>query len=460
MKRRKDKIKRTTPVPNVFALDYGVLPNLFTEENTLVAAFENLNLQAETSKMAEIQELREQMAGLMGECSQRMATLVAENNRQMAMLITANQELVQKMTVLENNQAAVQNANAVAVTEYVDINPTYTSGDTIQLDAFKVIPEFNGEKKIYRSWRSQVSKLMKQIEEFKTHPKYAAALSIIRAKITGAASDILINNNTAHNVDAIIDRLDFSYADQRPLYVIEAEMTMVKQNGKSLQEYYDTINQALNMVLTKITMTYKEAAEQKSLMIESQSKAIRTFITGLQSPLIRTTLYGNMPKTLAQAFAVAQTIQYDNQHLQLDQQLRLQEQQRSMKKSTGDMKPKYNPNFHYQPQQQSTQAPNPNGNTAPHQKQQSKPTPMDVDSSKRYIQSTQFQRPTQFQSNKRDRDPSFQNANKQQRVNNIDGVDDIQSIYQHESLENNCNGTDDDECHSTISTQESIFLEE
>lgn len=75
--------------------------------------------------------------------------------------------------------------------------------------------------------------------------------AIIRAKITGAASDILINNDTAMNIDAIIDRLDFSYADQRPLYVIEAEITTIRQGGKTLQEFYDAINQALNMVLRK-----------------------------------------------------------------------------------------------------------------------------------------------------------------------------------------------------------------
>lgn len=146
--------------------------------------------------------------------------------------------------------------------EHTDIVPEYATGNDIQLDAFKVIHEFNGDKKVYRSWRTQVAKMMKQIENHKAHPKYAAALSIIRAKITGPASDILINNNTAHNIDAIIDRLDFSYSDQRPLYVIESEMTSIKQQSKSLQEFYDAINQSLNMVLTKITMTYKEPAKQ------------------------------------------------------------------------------------------------------------------------------------------------------------------------------------------------------
>lgn len=296
---------------------------------------------------------------------------------------------------------------------------------------------------------------MEHISDFKTHPKYAAALSIIRAKITGTASDILINNNTALNIDAIIDRLDFSYADQRPLYVIEAEMTNIRQSGKSLQEFYDAINQALNMVLTKIAMTYKEINEQNALITETQGKAIRTFVTGLNSSLIRTTLYGSMPKSLAEAFAVAQTIQYDNQHMQLES--KMFDQQKAVKKSNGDVKPNFNPSFRYQ-SQRPTQAPN---------QQQQKPTPMEVDPSKQYVQRNQFQ-PNNF---KRDREPSFQYANKQQssfqhmnkqqRVNHLGESDEIQSVFQHgASLDNNCDEMENADCQSNVSTQESTFLDE
>lgn len=376
-------------------------------------------------------------------------------------MIAQNNELNNKVTQLEQTTTTLQNNNTVTVTEYADIVPTYTNGEGILLDAFKVIPEFNGDKKIYRSWRSQVSKLMEQIESFKTHPKYAAALAIIRAKIIGSASDILINNNTAHNIDAIIDRLDFSYADQRPLYVIEAEMTNIRQGSKSLQEFYDAINQALNMVLTKITMAYKEKAEQKSLMNEVQCKAIRAFVTGLNSSLIRTTLYGSMPKTLAQAFGIAQTIQYDNQHLQLE--FKANDQQRIAKNQTNNAKPNYNPNFRYQQPtqvQQQSQTPKQSNMTPPHYKQQQTPTPMDVDGSKQHVQRTQFQ-PNTFQPMKRERDPSFQNMNKQQRVNHMDEAGEIQSVYQYnDSMDNNCDEMGNADCRSTTSNQESIFLEE
>lgn len=417
-----------------------LLSKPFNSEDELLATFENLNLHSDDMNAAQIQ------------------TALAE-------LMATNQQLIGRIAELENTQqAAIRNNAAITVTQYVDIAPTYTNGDTIQLDAFKVIPEFNGEKKMYRSWRSQVSRLMGHIEAYVTHPKYSAALSIIRAKITGAASDILINNNTAHNIDAIIARLDHSYADQRPLYVIEAEMTNIRQNGKTLQEYFDAINQALNMVLTKVTMTYRETAEQRSLMTETQSKAIRTFVTGLNSSLIRTTLYGSMPKSLAEAFAVAQTIQYDNQHMQLES--KSHERQGTMKKQNGDGKPNFNPNFRYQ-SQQPMQTSGRDTAAGSHNKQQTKPIPMEVDNSKQYVQRTQF-RPNDPQAVKREREPSFQHMQRQpssfqrmkhQRVNHVDEPDDIQTVFAcDDSLENNPDDVENADLQST--SQESIFLGE
>lgn len=187
----------------------------------------------------------------------------------------------------------------------------------------------------------------------------------------------MINNNTAYNIDAIIDRLDFSYADQRPLYVVEAELTSIKQVNKNLQEYYDAINQALNTVITKVVMTYKKDDEQKLLIQEIQQKAIRTFIMGLNGPMMRATLYGHAPKTLSKAFAIAQTVYYDNQHLHLDRGRELPEPQ-----VNGQQQNKKNPNL------VSSQQPFQNQVNA-------KPEPMDIDESNRYKQSTNWRKPDQ-----------------------------------------------------------------
>lgn len=70
--------------------------------------------------------------------------------------------------------------------------------------------------------------------------------------------------------------------------------------------------------------------------------------------MMRNILYGRTPKTLAEAFMVAQTVYYDNQHMQLEPNQKFQ--------------PKQNPTKNYPNKQQQPQMspagcnPNPNGN--------------------------------------------------------------------------------------------------
>lgn len=157
------------------------------------------------------------------------------------------------------------------------------------------------------------------IHAFKKHPKYEAALGIVRAKITGAASNVLTNNKTPYNIIAIIKTLDSSYADKRPLYVVEAEMTSIKQLNKDLQQFHDAINEALHLVISKIVLDYKTESEQRALITEAQKKAVRTFVVGLRNQMMRQVLYSRTPGTLAEAFTIAQTVYYDHQYTQADQ---------------------------------------------------------------------------------------------------------------------------------------------
>lgn len=198
--------------------------------------------------------------------------------------------------------------NERAEEEDEDIEPVITTGDQIQLESYKSIPEFSGIRGTYRPWRNQVARRMKMIDSFKKHLKYEAALGIIRSKVTGAASNVLTNNKTAYNIVAILRTLDSSFADRRPLYVVEAEM------NKNLREYHDAINEALNLVISKIVSAYKLEAEQRSLVAEAQRKAVRTFMVGLRSQMMRNIIYGRTPETLAEAFAIAQTVYYDHQY--------------------------------------------------------------------------------------------------------------------------------------------------
>lgn len=86
-----------------------------------------------------------------------METMIARLEAQMTNLMSTNVELVQRLNQLETAQATLRaertSTNNITVTEYTDVIPTYTTGTEIQLDAFKVVHEFNGDRKIYRSWR-------------------------------------------------------------------------------------------------------------------------------------------------------------------------------------------------------------------------------------------------------------------------------------------------------------------
>lgn len=344
--------------------------------------------------------------------------------------LQANEERMENMANLRTNQP----------TMYEDIITTITSGEQIQLESYRSIPEFNGDKNLYRSWRNQVSRRMSMIEDHKTHPKYEAALGIIRSKIVGPASDVLTNNKTAYNIDAILDRLDSSYADQRPLYIVEAEMTSIKQLNKTLQEYYDAINQALNLIISKIVLTYGTLDEQKSLIAEAQQKAIRTFIIGLKSNITRNVLYSQKPNTLAEAFTTAQTVFYDNQYLHLEQnrdaqmgQSRPQQGQNFANKFKPGMQPQAQRYPFNQGTQQQAQRYPANFNVSmncnqPPQKPV-RPTdraePMEVDSSNRFNQNTNWRQPNQPANGpqKREYDSSRQHQsqpNKMQRINQLE----------------------------------------
>lgn len=199
-----------------------------------------------------------------------------------------------------------------------DVVTVIPTGNDIQLEAFKCLPEFAGVLGTYRNWRNQVQRAMAPIEKFIGHPKYGAALGIIRAKIVGPASNTLINSNASYNFNSFIDILDKAYQDLRPLYVVERDMTSLTQGGKTLREFYDAINRALNILITKIIQSYDAEAAIMARKREAQQTAVRTFIVGLRSEYIKQILYGRVSNTLDEALAIAQTAQYDINYMQLE----------------------------------------------------------------------------------------------------------------------------------------------
>lgn len=227
--------------------------------------------------------------------------------------------LVLRVNTLTNQlseaQAQVQaQVQAPTVEEYKDVIVTVAVPNDVALDIFKTLPEFKGERDKYATWRSMTRTAIGLLKNHQSSKRFFEALMIIRNKITGPASNILNNYNTAFNFDAIIDRLDFTYADKRPLYILEQELMVLQQNKLSLDEFYDNVNEKLNCIVNKINMTYKERATAIAFINGANEKALRTFITGLNNKRGEL-LYASNPTTLPEAYARLQTIINDQERI-------------------------------------------------------------------------------------------------------------------------------------------------
>lgn len=275
------------------------------------------------------------------------------------------QKQIDKLTVDFNNK------NEPKIEEYKDVNVTVTEAKDVSLHIFKTLPEFSGVRDQYATWRSVTKTAIKLLENHKETMQYFEALMIIRNKITGAASTILNNYNTAFNFEAIIDRLDFTYADKRPLYILEQELLVLQQNKLSLDEFYDKINEKLNCIVNKINMTHKEKHTAMAFIEGANEKALRTFITGLNNRRGEI-LYASNPSSLPEAYARLQTIINDQARITFANRFN---QRDTEKEKSYEMR---NPQFKLK---QTSQHPSQNAQNVQPSFKYDQPEPMEVDRS-------------------------------------------------------------------------------
>lgn len=135
--------------------------------------------------------------------------------------------LIEKVSTLE---LKVQRTQPTKIEEHKGIAVTIAQPNDVSLEIFKTLPVFDGEREKYPTWRSMAHTEIKLLDGHSNSMRYYEALMIIRNKITGPASNVLNNYNTVFNFDGIIDRLDFTYADKRPIYILEQELLMLQQH--------------------------------------------------------------------------------------------------------------------------------------------------------------------------------------------------------------------------------------
>lgn len=308
------------------------------------------------------------------------------------------QVLTEQLTSLKTEMETIKNQTpfqVATVPTMPALRPNITMANQINTEIFKCLPTFSGTESDYNPWRNQVWTQMENIKQFINSPEYYNCVCIIRAKIIGAASRVLSVNGTELNFYAIINRLDYTYSDKRPLYVLKDGLSRIRQGHKTLTEFHDEIHQALTLIQQKIeTMEDNMRAGRLS---DANNDAIRVFIMGLRSNYTKGILYANNPKSLGEAYAIACTIYHDNQDTHFEnapirRQEHRNEQRHYQKNEYRQLKPSY------QVQQRHNNYPTPQRNL---------PEPMDVDNSTHYRRPTNFQ---QQQAKWSNNNPSRNNA--------------------------------------------------
>lgn len=157
------------------------------------------------------------------------------------------------------------------------------------------------------SWRQDAHTAYEVFKTYQGSSRHFQAVGIIRNKIKGSADAVLASFNTVLNFDPIIARFDFTYADKRPIYLIEQQLSTLRQGNLSVIQYFDEIEKKLTLLTNKTIMTH-EGPIADSICEKYRADALRIFISGLKRPLCDI-LFASRPSDLPSALALAQEVE-------------------------------------------------------------------------------------------------------------------------------------------------------
>lgn len=341
----------------------------------------------------------------------------------------------QKLLEMENKfRRTLVSAPEVEVFTDAVITPGVKCDET--LDIVKSLPDFEGKIETYVSWRKAAHTAYKIFENYVGSSKHYQALGIIRNKIKGPADMVLSSYDTPLNFKAIINRLDFTYADKRPIYLIEQELSILRQGNLTIIQYYEEIEKKLTLLINKTIMTY-DSAIASSLNEKYRADALRVFISGTKKAL-SDVLFSARPKDLPSALALAQEVESNHERFQfannfarsIEEKAHRNEhrQQKHLPSENNTSQPGKNPYF-----KQKTRDYNQNVTQEP-------PQPMDIDNSSRFRQPTQNGNDTYLsypnQASKRANSGTARYTGlKQQRVNHISQSNNFENQEEEEYQE-------------------------
>jgi len=172
-------------------------------------------------------------------------------------------------------------APEVETYQRIAVNPVPVPCD-IPLHIVKSSPDFTGIQDEYVAWRQSATDAYELFKPY--NGAHYQAVTIIRNKIRGPARVLLVSYNTVLNFDAILARLDCSYADKTSLRLFRQGLESVRQGDQTLMQYYDEVERKLTLVTNKIVMTH-DTERATLLNTEVRGDALHVFISGLRKSL-------------------------------------------------------------------------------------------------------------------------------------------------------------------------------
>lgn len=234
----------------------------------------------------------------------QLSVFLQNQSQQIQQLQVTIQQLNNELNQMKINstfQQASQHPHPEESEEFQDISLDILDPTKVSLDNFKSLPEFSSVRNQYANWRLAANNAMHLFKNHKDCQRYYEATNIVRNKIVGSAANVLTNSRTPFNFNAFISRLDKSYADNRPLYVLEHELMTLQQGKSSIEQFYNSVNDKLTTIVNKINMCYKEQGVIDAFIVTAQEKALRTFVTGLNFRRGEL-LYSSKPSLLDEAY--------------------------------------------------------------------------------------------------------------------------------------------------------------
>lgn len=184
----------------------------------------------------------------------------------------------------------------------IELEPTKYPGSKL--------PVFDGDREKYASWRMQVMLVNKT---YANNPSkhYEFLQTLMTDKIAGIALQDLSSDKTEFNFDSIIERLDITFGDNRPIDLLTEEMQIMTQEDKEPLEFYKDIEKHLSILKNKIDIEEANRPDaQKSLVERANKQALNVLKYGLKKYYSRE-LQLKAPKSFGDAYSKLQAIVFE-----------------------------------------------------------------------------------------------------------------------------------------------------